>query len=248
MSHTGTSTRTAPPPWDADELDRAFSALAKYDSGAGRAELLPIDRAAVAVYGDPARRKELERRLLVLVAATNSAPAKAYVCSMLAMMGTGASVPALVSLLGDARVDTCARTALEAISGREGPKALRRSLPRLSGVQKAGAIYSLGALRDQASVGVLAALLKDGSGEVRVASVNALGQIGSSRAARALLAFQSAALDSLRLPLADASLTCAESLAGSGKKSEARALLQSLQGPAQPAHVRAAAERRLRAL
>jgi hypothetical protein len=227
-------------------LDQAFNALRTYGEGSSRAALLPIDEAVVTCLEDGAARKPLERKLVAALKAGGSAVAREYLCSKLALVGTESCTPSLAALLADPPLATAARNALEAIPHSAAARALRDSLPKLDGSQKVGVVNSLGARRDAGSVRALSRLLRKADPQLAGAAAAALGDIGSTKAAKALRLFAPQAPEAVRPRLADAMLVCAERLRESGRNLEARAICQMLDTPAQPRHVRQAAARALR--
>ncbi len=228
-------------------LDRAFEALKTYGPGSGRAALLPLDHAVAQAGGDAKLRKELEDRLLAALQGCETAVAREYICSKLALVGSNACATALAALLPEPQPSTAARNALEAIPGAEAGKKLRTNLPKLTGAEQIGAINSLGARRDQASVGALAALLRHADPAVVAAAAAALGNIGTTKAAKVLRAFQPRAPAALGPKISDALLVCAEHLLADSRKADAKALYVLLAAPHLPAHVHAAAQRGLHA-
>ena len=219
-------------------LAEAFESLAKYDRGSSRGSLMPIDDAVVASIGDDAVRGELEQRLIAVLRSTASAVAKQYACSKLRLIGSAGAVPALAAMLGGQNLAHAARDALQAMPCVEAVRAIRDSLPRLSGLEKVGAINSLGVRRDSASVGQLAALLDDPDQRIAAAAAAALGEVGTVEASQALGRIESASTE-----LADALLVCAEHLANAGSKDAAAAIYNALDNPRQSKHVRWAANR-----
>jgi len=233
------------PKVDAAAVDKAFETLKTYDWGADRNLLNPIDQAIVATSGDAAARKDLEKRLLAALGSGISRSAKDFVLRKLRTVGSAQSAPALGALLADKDLSHMARFALERIPAPEAAAAMRDALPKLSGKLKVGAIGSLGVRRDAGSVSALAGLLGDADVAVARAAAYSLGLIGTPEAGTALAAFVKKAPDGVKLPAADACLTCAENLLADGKKAEATALYKSLDSQDQPKHVRLAAMRGL---
>ena len=240
-----TSAATSPNPAPPATVEQAFEALTNYDHGSSRAALMPLDEAVVASLENPAARVGLEQRLVAVLKGTAPAVAKEYACRKLSLIGSAASVSALANLLSDAGLSDPARTALEALPCPESIKALRSSLPKLTGLPKAGTINSLGVRRDTASVLILVRLLKDPDSQIAAGAVAALGNLGTPKAARALRALQPIAPDALRLVWADACLVCAERLMADGKKDAAVATYRLLADSGHPTHVRSAAKRGL---
>jgi len=226
---------------DQAAIDQAFEALKAYGHGSSRGPLMPIDDAVRTPVGQAAARRELERRLLAALKGRVSPVAKEYVCAKLGLIGSAASVSTLAELLTDNELADAARSALEALPGPEALKALRDSLPKLVGRQKAGVINSLGIRRDARGVAVLASLLPDSDNAIAGAAAAALGNIGTVKAARSLLRFQPKAPGAIRLLLADACLACAERLMTDGNKAEALAVYKALTDSDQPKQVRQAA-------
>lgn len=237
------ASESAGPAVDPTALDKSIEALKTYDYGANRAALVPIDDAVVAGLGDPAAAKELEKRLAALLKSNASPVAKDYVCRKLHLIGSAESVPALAELLADKDLSHPARQALEHIPDPAAARALRESLPKLGDPQKAGVIDSLGMRRDEDSVKTLTAFLKDPDTRIAGAAAAALGNIATTRAARALRRFQPKAPDAVRPAVADACLACAERLLIEGRKRTARALYEALCNSEQPEHVQLAAKR-----
>jgi len=222
-------------------LDQAFDTLKTYDWGADRNQLMPIDDAVVAAVNGGPGRPELEARLAAVLKTDATRDAKDYVCRKLMLIGTAASVPTLAEVLPNKDMSHMSRYALERIPAPEAAAALRDSLGKTSGAQKAGVISSLGVRRDAASVPALAALVADGDAVVARAAAAALGDIRTPEAAKALADAKPAA--AVKAVATDASLSCAEGLLAAGKKVEALALYKSLAGEDQPKHVKLAATR-----
>jgi HEAT repeat protein len=236
------------PPVDQAALDKAFDALTTFDWGADRNALKPIDEAVTAPGGDAAARKALETRLAAVLKTGASRAAKDFVCRKLTVIGTAESAPALAGLLTDKDLSHMARYALERMPAPEAAQAMREVLPKVNGAVKAGVIGSLGVRRDAASVKALAAALLDADAAVAGAAACALGNIAAPEAAKVLGEFAPKAPEGVKPAAADACLACAERLLADGKKAEATALYQSLNGAPQSSYVRQAATRGLTAV
>jgi HEAT repeat protein len=236
------STRPAPDP---SSLDKALTALATYDHGAGRATLMPIDDAVVASLADPAARSALEQRLIRSLQPAPSPVASEYICGKLALIGSSTSVPALVALLADRDRAEPARHALELMPCPEAVQGLRDRLSQLDGTARMGVIHSLGIRRDALSVPEFCLHLHGPDAKTASAAANALGQIGTVSAAGALRESLPKVSPEVRSSVADACLVCAERLASERQPDEARKLWHAVQNAAVPPHVRSAAERAL---
>jgi HEAT repeat protein len=223
-------------------LDQAFDALKTYDWGTDTAVLTPIEQAVIASHGDAAVRKDLESRLTAVLSTGASRDAKDYVCRKLMVIGTAQAVPYLSALLPDADLSHMARYALEGIPAPEAAQALRDALTKVANLQKIGVISSLAQRRDEASVSALAGLLTDSDAAVARAAAIALGEIGTSEAAKALAAAKPSAPPAEKAAV-DARLACAEDLLAQGKKAEALAVYKSLAGDGQSKFIKQAATR-----
>jgi HEAT repeat protein len=226
---------------DSAALDKALETLKTYDWGADRNALNPIDQAIIATHDDAAARKALEKSLVDALASGISRSAQDYVCRKLRIVGTAQSVEALAALLADEDTSHIARYALERIPDEKAAKAMRDALPKVSKKLKLGIIGSLGVRRDKKSIKVFSKLLGDSDIQVAKAAAQSLGLIGTPAAAKELSKFAKKASANMKLPVADASLVCAEQLLADGEKSEAVALYKEFGGDDKPAHVKAAA-------
>jgi HEAT repeat protein len=119
---------------------------------------------------------------------------------------------------------------------------LRDALPKVSGNLKIGVISSIGERRDAAAVSALGGLLGDSDPAVVRSAANALGDIGTADAAKALQDAKPSTAET-KQAVADAQLVCAETLLAGSKKAEALAIYKSLLGDQQAKHVRLAATR-----
>jgi len=145
---------------------------------------------------------------------------KAKACQRLAVVGTKESIPALVALLPDEKLNCYARFALEAIPGPEVDAALREAAGKLQGRQLVGVLDSIGQRRDPHAVELLVQFLGDEDKAVAAAAAGALGRIGTPAAAKQLLEALNTAKPSQCAAIADACLLCAEQLAGDKEKQE----------------------------
>ena len=128
-------------------------------------------------------RAKIEEQLLATLALPDCTDAgRAFLCRMLALVGSARSVPALAVLVREAKTADAARTALVVIPAPEASAALRDALASLQGQAKAGLIGSIAARRDSAARPVLSAL-KGNPAElpvVRGTAARALESLASS--------------------------------------------------------------------
>ena len=122
----------------------------------------------LVVQTPPPDWAKVEEQLLTTLALPGCTEAgRAFLCKMLAWVGSAKSVPALAALVRETKTADAARTALEIIPGPEASAALRDALASLAGNAKAGLIGSIAARRDVAARAALAAL-KDNTAEPAV--------------------------------------------------------------------------------
>ena len=229
----------------AETLDPAFAALTAYNTGSGRAALLPIDQAVAA--GLPSN---LETRLLGVLDKSPSDPACEYIFSKLALIGTLKSLPVLAkAAASEVPSATAARTAMGNLPNPEATRALVLLLPQSSPAAKVAILNSLGNRHDPEAAPAIAKYLAadENSPAVLAAAIAALGRIASPKAAKALKQFHSRAPEALRPTVADSILVCADGLLVKGERDQARELYALLSENYQPAFVRQASSRGLKA-
>lgn len=226
---------------DKAELDKAFTALPKYDWGQSRDALNKIDAAIVASHGKADVRKGIEKRLAGALKGDATRAAKQYCCRKLAIIGTADSVGALSPLLTSAELSHMGRYALERMACPGAAKAMRDALGKVSGKLKVGMINSLGMREDAQAVAAITPLLKDADAQIAAAAAAALGRIGAAESAKPLADFLASAPKKLQSAAIDASLDFAQRLGKKGKADEAAKIYQKLDAPGQPPRVRRAA-------
>ena len=247
MDRVTEETTMSQTPQNAD-LDQAFEALKTYKIGDDPAPVQgPIDKAVMAVQGNMANRAALERRLAATLTPAYSSVARSFVCRQLALIGTPASVRTLAPLVLEEELSVHARNALERIPGAESEKALRDALGQAKGRTRIGVINSVAARRDAVSTPVLIKILVEDP-ESAAAAAKALGEIGTSEAAKALAAARGKGPAPVQQAVVDGTLICADRLVAAGQRSQAITLLEGLTGASQPEHVRLAAHRALSAV
>ena len=105
------------------------------------------------------QRARTEERLLKSLAAPGRTEAGvAFLCEMLALVGSSASVPVLAALLRDPKTTNAARFALQQIPGPEADAAFREALGVLVGREKAGLIGGIALRRDSSARAALVRL------------------------------------------------------------------------------------------
>ena len=237
----------APAPAPLPTLEQSFELLKEFKLGTDSTVLIPIERAVMEVHGNETARAALEKRLVAYLGGSSSSVTRSFVCRQLALIGSAASVPALAPLVLDEELSVHARNALERIPGAESEKALRDALGQAKGRTRIGVINSVAARRDAASTPVLIKILGEDP-ESAAAAAKALGEIGTSEAAKALTAARGKGPAKVQQAVVDGTLICADRLVAAGQRSQAITLLEGLTEASQPEHVRVAASSTLSAV
>ncbi len=171
--------------------DDPVGALKTYAYGQDRAKLTAVEDAVRAALPDPAAARALEARLDAILDSDATPDAKDFACRQLRVIGTAQSVPALAKLLGDERLSSIARYALQNLPDAAASDALRQALKTTNDKPLVGVINSLGERRENDSVPALVPLLENSDPAVVDAVVAALGKIGGDDALDALRAVAS---------------------------------------------------------
>lgn len=164
---------------------------------------------SLAAASEPISAKEKE---LIDVVNGGEPADKALACKQLALHGTKACIPALEPLLGDERLASWARIALEAIPDPAADEALRRAAGTLKGNLLIGAINSIGVRRDAKAVLLLGDHLAAAEPEVAAAAAVALGRIGDIAANTTLQASLADGRADVRAAVAEGCILGAERL------------------------------------
>jgi HEAT repeat protein len=183
------------------------------------------------------------QKLVAVLKSDASQKQKADACRELARIGTKDAVAPLAALLTDAKLSHMARYGLETIPDPAVDSALRDAASKLQGRLLVGVIGSIGVRHDAKAVKTLTKLLHSADNDVVQAAARALGSIGNSPAAKALLE----ALDNVsaanQLAFCEGLLRCAESAAAKGERKAALAIYDRLRETPAPQQVRTAALR-----
>lgn len=185
--------------------------------------------------------QEETTRLIGVLASDATVFDKAQACRRLAVVGDRSAASALAPLLADEQLATYARSALEAIPGREADAALRRAVKRLQGDLLVGVLGSIGKRGDAEAVPALIGLLAGDDKAVAAAAARALGHIANAPAARGLQEALAEAPPQLRPAVGSACLLCAQNLLRHGSKLQAVALMDRVETADLPQHIRLAA-------
>lgn len=183
--------------------------------------VMTTSQACAAEADDAAAAAEKQRELIAVLESDAPSADKAITCKHLAVWGDKAAVPALAKLLPDEQLASWARIALEAIPEQEADDALREAAGRLEGRVLVGVINSIGVRRDAKAVDVLVERLKDGDAQVASAAGVALGSIGNTAAAKALVEALATAPEAVRSAIAEGCILCAEKALADGSQADA---------------------------
>jgi hypothetical protein len=228
-------------------LEQSFELLKEFKLGTDSTVLIPIERAVMEVHGNETARAALEQRLLAYLGGSSSSVTRSFVCRQLVLIGSAASVPAVTPLVLDEELSVHARNALERIPGPESDKALREALGQAKGRTRIGVINSVAVRRDAASTPALIRILSEDP-DSAAAAAKALGEIGTSEAAKALVAARGKGPVPVQQAVVVGTLICADRLVAIGQRSQAITLLEGLTEASHPEHVRLAAGRMLSAV
>ncbi|QDT45575.1 HEAT repeat protein [Gimesia alba] len=190
-----------------------------------------------------AEKSEEAARLVKVLNSDAGTYDKAMACRRLAAIGDASSVTAIAKYLGDEKLATYARSALENIPGPAADKALEESLKSVKGDQLVGVINSIGKRKDKNATQELATLLSDKNAKVAIAAAHALGAIGTKEAATALQAALGKGDAKVQNEVGFACLMCARSLAEKDKPT-ALTLTKAVRKSDLPKNIKLAATQR----
>jgi hypothetical protein len=160
----------SPEPW---------TEVAKIEWGGDRTHASTIQ--TLIMDADASQYPAFEKKLLAVLADKKLTDfARDFVCRMLALIGSAASVPALVKLLAEAKTADAARYALQSIPGAEADAVLRAALGVLKGKAKAGLVGTLSARGDREALAAIKACVSEG-GDVGDAAALAVATLGGAQ-------------------------------------------------------------------
>ena len=171
-----------------------------------------------------------EPELLAVIRSETTEADKALAFKGLAVHGSPACVADVATYLGNERLSSWARIALEAIPGDEASAALRAAAAAgttLASRQLVGVINSLGVRRDASAVPLLITRLGDGDPNVAAAAAASLGTIGTAESAVALSGALAAGQPDRDL-VAEACVVCGEWLVAAGSTAAASGLFDAV--------------------
>ncbi|MDQ0289985.1 ThuA domain-containing protein [Oligosphaera ethanolica] len=209
-------------------LDAIFADLSQYRDGAADRPLRQVE-ALVNEAMDPAKRsdaRDLATRLAALLRPASSSDLRCIALRQLSRIGGDSEIPAIASQINAAGDDehgscsTMALYALQRLPGAIADQALIAALPK-AGAQSAAVAAVLGYRQTRAAVPAISKLLTEP--EHAAAAAAALGQIGGSDAARALIA--ALAPSAAPLPVLLGLIELIDSISGDEQAAVAQAVL-----------------------
>jgi type 1 glutamine amidotransferase/HEAT repeat protein len=229
--------------FDQKKLDQLLKDVSSYTYGASKQSQQDLDAFIRYVSDITGAQSKLEQQFLALLRSEATPAGKQFICSRLGHIGTGASVPTLVSMLEDSATSDMALFALESIPDEAVNQALCRALPAAHGKIKCGIVNVLGRRRADGAVALVQPLLTAGDEQIAVAAAAALGEIGNPAAVDALASARKNTRGAVLLKVFDGSLKCAERLAVAGDAAGAMRIYIDLRGKELPEPVQLGALR-----
>lgn len=202
--------------------------ISGYQWDQSRAPLAEMEQFVRESSSRPEQRKAVESVLVDALKSESTPAAKDFICRILSMVGTDASVPVLSQLLKDEATFDMALYALDRIPGNNADAALLAALGSAKDSRQIAALVtSLGKRKCGGSVALIAAAAGQGDAVVTETAVEALASIGGADAINALQKIASSNKQ-LQSRAQDALLRCADALSRSGKTQEARRVYEQL--------------------
>lgn len=226
---------------DWDEVTAVLEQLAQYDYAGSREPLTQLEKIARKATAHPKDQRKLEEALVPMLTQDISMAAKDFVCRQLRLIGSDASVPALLTLLPDPNTEYMARMVLESVPGKAVDQRLRAALPDMPVPVQVGIIATLGRRADNRSVGALAAFVINEDETLALNAIRALGSIGSNDALSALNQAKAQVEGHTKTELLHALLQCGDNMMASADKAQAVSLYETLMTAEYPNPIRMAA-------
>ncbi len=224
---------------DRGRAEALLNAVANYEFGASREELAEFDELLRQSLGKPDETREWETLCIDQLKSSGTFAGKQFICQRLSRFATESSVPVLSDLLQNPETANMALYALERIPGSEVDKVLFNSLTTAND-QKVGIINTLGRRKAELAVDLLSEMIPQSKDNVSMASIHALGNIGTAKAAHALFPYISPGSLVYRPDVLRAYLSCADQLLEQGQTRVALEMYRRLDGPDVPVAVRIA--------
>lgn len=187
-----------------------YSELMKYDWEKSRKPLAMIEE-NVREAETPRQYNEIAEHMVAVLNSDEAGyPAKQFACRICRRITDKVAIPALSEILTDPELSHMARFALQGSPHAEAGEVLRKAMEELEGDLKVGDIGTLSMREDQKIVPQLKELARGSDENMAAAALVAIGNIGTPKAARALVNMQLE--QNLQQHLFDAQLKCAEQI------------------------------------
>jgi HEAT repeat protein len=205
----------------ADPLEKMVS----YQYGQNRETLTGTEQALRTA--DKQQRRQIEKRILnILKKHETSSDFQRWAFRQLQSCGSEACLPVAADYL-DQDSWMQALDAIIAVPGEPSLRAMLQSLPNLPDDRRAAVIQSIGVRRDYAAAEVIVDYARNTTAFSAISAIEALGQIGTTDAAKILQTLN--VTPTLSSALIDAQLLCAEKLANTKKDTQtAHQIYQSI--------------------
>jgi len=221
------------------DIGKLVAEAASYEPGQSREALRRLEE----LVGNPSGgvRRELEAGLIRLLSPKSTFEARGFACKQLGIIGSNRALPVLGELLKNDETAGIACLALTTYPPGKADEVLRAALASASSAARIQIMNTLGDRRDAKSVKVLAQAAGDADLAVARAAIAALGKEGSEAGWKAIVSVSKDANPALQGALTEATMRCAEALAGMGDTKTAMPIYEGLLAESQPAFVRRSA-------
>jgi hypothetical protein len=172
----------------------------------------------MAIYANASQRKLLAR---TIASQLDKAQARPILIRELQYIGSADAARALGKYLIDDKLCGNAAAALTAIGGNAAASEFRKAFAKATGKCRITLVQNFGALRDTKSADLLRKALLESDPGLRLTAGWALARIGDAQSTETLIKIADAAQGYTRVKATSTILLLAETLASSGKKSEA---------------------------
>lgn len=209
-------------------MEKILDVLARYDYDKSRSWMPDLQHLMMEVYNNSESIGDVESLMIKFLQSDATAAGKQYVCRELGLIGTSSSVSVLSGLMSAPGMAGTALLALEKIPGSKADQALMKVLEERDDVLQLAVMNSLAARQVNAAIIPISKLMHSDNEILALAAISALGSIGGTEAANILYDFGPDAAGSLKWPLLDARLKCADRFIEGGDYSNAAIIYEQV--------------------
>src|SRR4051794_33844887 len=130
-------------PAQTPDIDELLAQTARWQYETSRQPMQALADAVAKAHSSPAGMRAIEQKFIAFLKSDATPGGKDFICKQLSIMGTEASVPALVGIMGDPKTAELGRYAMERIPGPAVDRALRDSLAKSAGRTRVGIINTM---------------------------------------------------------------------------------------------------------